>query len=191
MKHVVWVLALAACAEDLRPDPKPDGGGMGLPAGSFVTEVAPDGSKVSIVDASSTEDWLYIDFETSTKVDATGPWDLRFQRFHISTNGGISGAGGVEVAPLIGRSLASVTSAPADGYIADAEDGADENTEPDYAFEQGDGWYDYNPMSHVLTPFPNTYVVRTDGGSAIALAIESYYDTAGTAGWFTFQWKQL
>lgn len=187
-----WLLLfLCACAEDLRPDPKADGGGMALPPGSFITEAAPDGTRVSIVDASSIEDWLYVDFETMSKVDETAAWDLRFQRFHISTNGGISGTGGVDVATLADTSLSSVREAPADGYVTDAVDGDDANMEPDYAFEQGAGWYDYDAMAHVLTPFPNTYVVHTNGGSTIALAIQSYYDAAGTAGWFTFQWKQL
>lgn len=187
----ITLLCLAGCAEDLRPDPPGDGAVDALPAGSFTTETLPDGTRLSIVDASSIEDWIYVDFETLVKVDDTAPWDLRFQRFHISTNGGVSGTGGVEVAPLLGVALDSVTAAPTDGFIADAADGDDPNPDPDYAFEQGDGWYDYDAMSHVLTPKANTYVVHTNGGGAIALAVQSYYDTAGTAGWFTFRWKQL
>lgn len=191
MKQLVLVV-LVGCAEDLRPDPS-DGGPAGdaLPPGSFVTDALPDGTRVSIVDSSSAEEWIYIDFETMTKLDETGPWDLRFQRFHISTNGGVSGSGGVEVAPLLDVALDAVTEAPADGFIADAADGDDANPDPDYAFEQGDGWYDYDPMAHVLSPKANTYVVRTTAGTPLALALQDYYDAAGTAGWFTFRWKQL
>ncbi len=160
--------------------------------GPFSTVGRGDGSYTTVVDATSTTAWIHGDFETRIAIDATGPWDLRFQRFHLSTNGGISGAAGVEVAALEGTTFAAVTTAPAAGWTTDQADGDDANVDPDYAFEQGDGWYDYDPSTHVLTPKPLVYVVRTaSNASMIKLEIEKYYDTAGTSGVLTLHWAPL
>lgn len=190
----IWIVAIACtgCFESIAPN-KPDAGAGAdaAPLGKYTTTRGADGTYMTIVDSTSATEWIYGDFETGAEVDAMGPWDLRFQRFHISTNGGISGSGGVEVAPVSGVTFAQVTSAPASGWISDAADGDDANMDPDYAFEQGDGWYDYNPMTHVLTPKPLVWVVKTEGGSTIKLEILDYYDEAGTAGWFTLHWGPL
>jgi hypothetical protein len=148
------------------------------------------GTYTTIVDATSMTDWTIADLETGMEATATDAWDLRFQRFHISTNGGISGSGGVEVAPVTGTSFDALTAAPASGYISDAAD-ANGDGMPDYAFEQGDGWYDYDADTHVLTPRPIVWVVKTDGGATLKLEILKYYDDAGTSGWFTLHWGPL
>lgn len=191
-RSFIWILALpvlSSCFESIAPD-KPDAGFQpdAVALGKYTTTRGTDGTYTTIVDSTSATEWIYGDFETGAEIEATGPWDLRFQRFHISTNGGISGTGGVEVAPVPGLAFAQVTSAPASGWISDAVDGDDANMDPDYAFEQGDGWYDYNPMTHVLTPKSLVWVVKTNGGSTIKLEITKYYDDAGTAGWFAFHW---
>jgi hypothetical protein len=90
-----------------------------------------------------------------------------------------------------GLAFAQVTSAPASGWISDAVDGDDANMDPDYAFEQADGWYDYDPMTHVLTPKSLVWVMKTNGSSTIKLEITKYYDDAGTAGWFTVHWGPM
>ena len=192
---LVIALATTACADSIAPD-RPDAGALdsdatGVPSGPYRTTSHADGTFTTMLDATSTTDWLHVDFETDAAVDATAPWDLRFQRFHISANGGVSGDGGVEVARLDGAAFADVTSAPASGWTTDAADGDDANTDPDYAFEQGDGWYAYDPTTHVLTPRPIVWVVRTNGSSTIKLELLRYYDDAGTAGWFTFRWAPL
>lgn len=191
------VVALAGgCADSIRPDQEPDAA-LGdapfdvlTPTGTVTTRDNGDGTFTMLVDSTNAAAWIYVDFETRAEVPESGPWDLRYQRFHISTNGGISGTGGVEVARLA-ASFAQVIAAPPAGWVADAPDGADENTVPDYAFEQGDGWYDYNPATHVLTPRPLVWVVKTAGGSTIKLAIQRYYDGAGTPAWFTMHWAPL
>lgn len=190
------IIAIAAtgCFQSIAPD-RPDGGLVDngdatTPTGPFSTTRGSDGTYTTIVDSTSVEEWTYGDFETGSDSPAAGPWDLRFQRFHISTNGGISGTGGVEVVAMTGP-FSQVTSPPTSGWLTDADDGDDENTEPDYAFEQGDGWYDYNPMTHVLTPKPLIWVVKTNGGSTLKLEITKYYDDAGTAGWFTLHWSPM
>jgi hypothetical protein len=184
------LLLLAGCFQSIAPD-RPDGGVDAAPLGKYTTTRGSDGTYTTIIDATSSSEWTHGDFETGDEVATTGPWDLRFQRFHISTNGGVSGGGGVEVTPVPGLAFADVTSPPTSGWTSDAPDGDDANTEPDYAFEQGDGWYDYNPMTHVVTPKPLVWVMRTDGGATIKLQITRYYDDAGTAGWFTLHWGTL
>jgi hypothetical protein len=196
MTRLLLCLALAGCAESLRPDAQPDaapptGDALVRPPGPFSTVGEADGSFTTIVDSSSATEWVYGDFETRAAIDAAGPWDLRFQRFHISTNGGVSGTAGVEVAALAGVTFAQVTAAPATGFTSDAPDGDDANLDPDYAFEQGDGWYDYDSTTHVLTPKPLVWVVKTAGGSTLKLEISRYYDDAGTAGFFTVHWALL
>ncbi|HEY4059096.1 MAG TPA: HmuY family protein [Kofleriaceae bacterium] len=192
MKGLVLVAALTACAPLIGPSPddNPDAApGDILPNGKVTTRANDDGSATTLVDSSSDTDWTYIDIAAFTESDANGPWDLRFQRFHISVDGGISGDGNVAVAPVI-ADFDSVTTAPADGYLQDAPDGDDENTIPEYAFEQGDGWYDYDVDTHVLTPKKIVWVVRSTD-TTIKLAIDKYYDSAGTAGWFTVTWRKL
>ncbi len=184
---------LAGCAGDIRPDdfgqegPPPD---ALVPAGPVTTGRNADGTFTTIVDATAAAVWTHLDLETGAEA-AAGPWDLRFQRFHISANGGVSGPGGVEVAPIAGRAFDDVTAAPAAGWITDAPDGDDPNLDPDYALEQGDGWYSYDFERHTLTPRPLVWVVRSNGGATFKLRLERYYDAAGTPGWITLRWGPL
>lgn len=192
-----WLISIVAvvcvgCFDSIAPETS-DGGVQAdaAPLGPYTTTRGADGTYTTIVDSTSATEWIYGDFETGAELPASGPWDLRFQRFHISTNGGASGTGGVEVAPVAGVAFAQVTAPPAAGWLRDAADGDDANMDPDYAFEQGDGWFDYNAMTHVLAPKPLVWVVRTDGGAMIKLEIVAYYDAAGTAGWFTLHWSPM
>jgi hypothetical protein len=187
--------ALAGCAGDIRPadfgreyDAAPSD--SLTPTGPVTTGQNADGTFTTIIDATSLTAWTHLDFDTRAQAAETGPWDLRYQRFHISANGGVTGAGGVEVAAIADRTLAEVTAVPATGWITDAPDSDDPNMDPDYAFEQGDGWYAYDVTTHVLKPRPLVWVVR-GSGATIKLAIERYYDTAGTPGWITLRWAPL
>jgi hypothetical protein len=163
------LLTLAACTDSIRPEAEPDAGGDAAPAGPVSTVDHGDGTFTTRVDATSAETW--------TRVE---PWQLAAQRFHLDLDDG------VEVAPVPGT-LASVTAAPAAGWLADRPDGDD----PDYAFERGDGWYAYDVQTHVLTPRPLVWVVRAGDGALIKLVIEDYYDDAGTSGVFTVHWSPL
>jgi hypothetical protein len=197
LRMILLAAAAAGCADPIgheRPDAAApsmtDDAGMTMPIGKVSTTRAADGTYTTLVDSTSETAWTLADFETGMELSETEPWDLRFQRFHISTNGGVSGTGGVEVAPLTGMSFDAVTSAPSTGYISDTDD-MNGDMLPDYAFDQGDGWYDYDPTTHVLTPKPIVWIVKTDGGSTLKLKIEKYYDGAGTSGWFTLHWSPL
>ena len=66
----------------------------------------------------------------------------------------------------------------------------DRNGSPDYAFGAGDGWYNYDPATHVLTARDTVFVVKTPGGD-FKLQFSSYYDAAGTPGMPQFRWAKL
>jgi hypothetical protein len=190
--------ALAGCADSINPHaaqpdaaaPAPDADRDAPPTGKVTTARRADATYTTRVDSTSITAWTYADFETGAEVPTTGAWDLRFQRFHISTNGGVSGTGGVAIAAVTGMSFEAVTTAPATGYISDSADGNGDGM-PDFALDQGDGWYDYDSSSHVLSPKPIVWIVKTDHGTTLKLEILTYYDDAGTAGWFTLHWAPL
>jgi hypothetical protein len=183
------LLAIPACADEIAPS-DPDAGDP-VAGGKVQTTVNGDGSYTSVVDSTSMEAWTIADLETGAEVTEDAPWDVSFQRFHLKLNGGVHGDGGVRVAPIADVTLDDLAGPPAQGWITDEADGDDEDTEPDYAFEQGDGWYAYDPATHVLTPRPIVWVLETVEGNVTAIAIEDYYDDLGTAGVFTLRWKPL
>jgi hypothetical protein len=186
---VLLIAAPAGCADPIG-SASPDAGAPDAPLGRVHTTRGADGTYTTLVDATSSSDWTFADFETGGEAATTAPWDLRFQRFHISTNGGVSGGGGVAVAPITGSTFAAVTAAPASGFVSDGADGNGDGM-PDYALERGDGWYGYDDGTHLLTPRPIVWVVKTAGGAMLKLEILDYYDDAGTSGWFTLHWAPL
>ncbi len=189
------LLCPLACAADL--DEELGGDGVEQPVEGQVGPNASNdprdgGGQLTTIDATDEEAWIYFDLETGTQVDVEDPmtdpsWDLGFRRFHIATNSGVSGSAGSEVA-VVEDAFETVTAMPADGFLVDEADGDDENEDPDYAFHE---WYDYNFMTHVLTPKPQTYVVVTGAGNAFKVALEHYYDDAGTSGHPRFAWDTL
>lgn len=189
-------LALPACAPDLQPgddeasaaDDNGDGGTGELADDPQMDHESNGDHVITQVDATDAERWIYMDLESGRQVEESdGGWDLRFQRYQIAVNGGISGDGGIEVAWVADATIDKLVSAPADGWSTDAEDGDDEDEEPDLAFAD---WYDYDAETHVLTPREGVYVVRTVD-SDYAVQILDYYSDAGTSGYPTFAWRDL
>ena len=182
---------LPGCADDLAveaPDETADE--------AVVTEAGAGGAFVTRVDASDMAAWRYFSFATGSEVVPADPatsadWDLAFQRFHILSNGGVTGGSGAAIAVVSGQAFADVSAAPADGYLEDAADGDDDDTISESAFSDGDGWYAYDPATNRLSPYPNVYVVRTGSGAFFKLAILDYYDASGTSGFPQFEWSGL
>ncbi|MGH1345057.1 MAG: HmuY family protein [Nannocystales bacterium] len=189
------LLCPLACAGDL--DDELGGDAVEPPAQGRVgphtiNEPRDGGGQLSTVDATDEVLWVYFDLETGAEVEVDDPaedaqWDLAFRRFHIATNGGVSGAAGSEVA-LVSEAFDDVAGIPDTGFVVDEPDGDDDNEDPDYAFRD---WYDYNFMTHVLTPHAQTYVVVTGSGNAFKVALENYYDEAGTSGFPAVAWAAL
>lgn len=202
-------LLLAACAPDLagsladgsESGALPEGSGASSEGGGEDEGSGPQvqhqdeggGVTRSTVDATSEEQWVYLDLESGQQLDVadgtqSAAWDLGFRRTTIAIDGGISGPGGMEAVALEGVAFADVTEVPAEGWVTDAADGDDDDMEPDLALA---GWYAYDFMTHVLTPLPLVYVVRTVEGNAYKLEVLDYYDEAGTSAVYTIRWAPL
>lgn len=199
-------LLASACADDLQEDIAPDAGNVvpgAADAGDEPTQATNithtdngDGTRTTVVDATDYETKIYLDLGTGEEKTPNSPedsmgWDLSFQRFAISMNGGVSGSGDVE-AKLVEEGFDGISIAPVGGYETDQADGPDENEDADLFFDRaGTVWYDYDPATHVLTPRDVTYVVRSVEGDFYKIKIESYYSDAGTAGHMRFTWGPL
>ncbi|GHG68736.1 HmuY family protein [Comamonas sp. JC664] len=196
--------SLSACGDDLslppndteNPDPNdPQNPDENAPVnGTHITHVSNgDGSYTTTVNATSSSEWIALDLDHGTQVSKAtdAAWDVAFQRFNILSRGGVSGSGNVAVAVLTETDFAQVTQAPADGYLADAEDGPDRGEDPDSAFNVGDGWYAYDMSTHALAARRNVYVVRSDEGAYFKIAMQSYYDDAGTPGMLSLRWAKV
>jgi len=116
-------------------------------------------------------------------LDALGSgWDLAFSRTRARTHSGTSGGGRGGALALDGQAFDAVTEAPADGYVVDAE--LPLPGPPGAGTYSGNpvlsAWFDYDPVTHVVTPRATTFVVRTRRGEWVKLAVESY--AGGTYG---------
>ncbi|PTL82761.1 HmuY family protein [Vitiosangium sp. GDMCC 1.1324] len=181
-------LAVAGCAPDLREDYPFDGQAT---TGQLVEVTAQeDGSRVAIIDATNKSATVFFDIDEGRemKVDEafdTNGWDLSFQRYVITMNGGGGNpTGEVQVAVLEGESWDALTTAPTQGYQQDA-------SEPVFSGVEG-GWYAYDIVQHKLVTRDGLlYVVRSSRGQFFKLQMLSYYDSAGTPARLSFRYQQL
>jgi len=135
------------------------------------------------VDARDPERWRYFDFSRGTVVEDPGPleWDLAVRRFQIAVNGGpgFAGRGGVQgLGPV---DFDAVQAVPDGGYRG--SEAAADSLAP--ALER---WYDYSWTSHVLTPRPDVYAVRTADGRYAKLQLVGYYCPGAVSGCLTFRY---
>lgn len=135
------------------------------------------------VDATSPDDWTYFSFRLGSVVTDPGPvdWDLAFRRFRILANGGRGFAGGGGILDLGPVPFNAVAEVP------DAEYVTNEGV-PDPSNAAVAQWYRYGFFSHVLTPKPHVWAVRTADGRYAKLEILSYYCEGGRPGCFTFRY---
>lgn len=199
---ITCMACVTACAPSLRPEDDGgggDGGGTNT-QGKITTVDNGDGTFTTTVDATSETEHVYFDFETQSEKTVDKPlnsteWDLGFMRHLIPSNGGVSGPGGVMVAPLDGNDFAfgSLTDAPTTGYRTDVEDPPEDGDEdPDHVFNAVETqWFDYNADNHTLSPANRTYVVRTVEGRHYKVKILDYYDAVGVAGHLSFTWGEI
>jgi hypothetical protein len=141
------------------------------------------GPSVVTVDGRGDEPALF-DFSSGSVVespDALG-WDLAFRRFTILANGGPDYAGQGGIIDLGATSLDSVTSIPTNGYTGNTPGREVSN-------EATAQWYEYSWTSHVLSPKPNIFAVRTADGRYAAFQILSYYCPTAQAGCTTIRYR--
>lgn len=181
------LLLLAACAPDLRNDFPLDGA---LPGADHIThEAQADGSIVSTVDATNKTSYVYFDLDTGKELEAGEAvegqkWDLSFQRYKVSSNGGGSGPGKVAILGLKGTAWAGLTTAPKGGYQPDAAESV-------FTSFEG-GWYFYDLSKHKLVPRDDLlYVVQTTEGAFFKIQMLGYYDVNGTAAKPSLKWAKL
>jgi hypothetical protein len=126
------------------------------------------------VDATAPEAWRHFSFRLGSVVEA-GPWDLAFRRYAIvaGPGAGIRDLGAVR--------FDDVRAAPRDGYIAN--EGGGEPRNPAIA-----SWYRYGFFSHVLSPKPRVWAVRTADGHYAKLEIVGYYCPGNHPGCLTFRY---
>jgi hypothetical protein len=193
VRLLISTLLIAGCAEDLskrlRGQTEPE-------LAAVVTEAQGGGVFVTTVDAADGGAWVYFAFATGAEVEltdahASSTWDLGFQRFKITSNGGVSGSGGAGVLAVEATAFEALERAPVGEYAVDLADGDDANTDPDLAFDNGVAWYDYDASTHVLSPRDVVFVVRGSEARYFKTEIQSYYDTAGSAGHLAFRWAEL
>ena len=141
------------------------------------------GPVVYTVDASSPDRWIFFDFSRGSVVEAPGPteWDLAFSRFTVIVNGGsgFAGQGGAQDLGIV--PFDSVSSVPASGY--QGTEARSDSVHP--AFR---GWYDYSFTSHLLTPRPSAFAIRTADGRHALLRFLGYYCPGASPGCVTFEY---
>ena len=103
---------------------------------------------------------------------------------------------GTEYFPALEAASHDVTRAPDEGFAADREDstgeGGDTDSDPDNVFNSGEAdWYEYNVMTHELTPKEITYVLASSEQRFYKFRLDDYYDSAGTPAKLAFSWDEI
>ena len=125
------------------------------------------------VDATQADAWRHFSFRLGAVVDGSG--DLAFKRYAVVAG---PGAG---VRDLGEARFEDVRAVPADGY--QANEGAAEPRNPAIA-----SWYHYGFFTHVLTPKPRVWAVRTAEGRYAKLEMIGYYCPGPQPGCVTFRY---
>jgi hypothetical protein len=126
------------------------------------------------VDATAADTWRHFSFRLGSVVDGAGG-DLAFRRYAI-----IAGAGS-GILDLGERRFEEVRTVPTTGY--QGNEGTGEPRNPAIA-----GWYHYGFFSHVLSPKPRVWAVRTADGHYAKLQMVGYYCPGSRPGCVTFRY---
>lgn len=129
------------------------------------------------IDARDPVRWRFFSFARGSLVppDSTG-WDLAIRRFRVIPAG--------DVARFDTLSFDELRSTPPDGYQPTTF--SRDTVNP--AMER---WYRYSWFSHLLSPKPEVYVIRSRSGPAVKLAFLSYYCPGPEPGCVTLRFATL
>ena len=135
------------------------------------------------VDATASDAWTYFSFQAGAVVRDPGPtdWDLAFRRFQVIANGGQGFFGEGGILDLGEVPFDSVRTIPAEGYVPTVARGDSVNA----AIRE---WYDYSFLSHLLSPRPRVYAIRTANGHLAKLELLGYYCPGAQPGCVTFRY---
>lgn len=136
------------------------------------------------VDARDPERWVRFDFSRRAAVASPAPreWDLAFRRFHVVVNGG-EGYAGEAGALRLDSGAGDRLRLPAEVYVATRGTLAQEATHPVLG-----EWYDYGFFTHLLTPRPVVFGVRTADGRYAVVRFVGYYCPGAVPGCITFDY---
>lgn len=128
-------------------------------------------------DTGRTNQTTFFRFSDSTIVTgsdtATANWDIAFKSTTIYTNSGSSGPGQGGAVIFRGVNFENVTVAPDTGFKVDAA-GA-----PAIPNGSGNGWYNYDFNTNIISPLPGVIlVIKTGDGKYAKVQILSYYKDA-------------
>lgn len=160
---------------------------------------AEDGSFETTVAAISDQVWIGFSFDTTGEIlgdlENSRDWDLRFNRFNIRVNSGVSGIGEVEVAVLETKNYPPIAKAPTGQYFTDEDDKNGDGNE-DLIFRRENssstnGWFKYDLRFHTVTPADVVYVVQAMNGTFYKVQFLGYYDDHGEGGFPRFRWTPI
>lgn len=148
-------------------------------------EEAPRGPVTYTVDASDPDRWVYFSFSSGSVVHDPGrfEWDLAFRRFRVIANGGEGFPGMAGILDLGEVTFDAVGAAPPDGYDQTLVQ------QGDSVHPVAERWYDYSFFSHLLSPRPRVYALRTADGRYAKLEFLGYYCPGARPGCVTFRYE--
>ncbi|NHE58713.1 HmuY family protein [Cyclobacterium plantarum] len=113
----------------------------------------------------------YFSLENNQEVDnRDGNWDIAFKGTTLIVNSGTSGPGSAQ-GTVVTAAFDELNEVPSS--VAFHSDGADGMAIPTGS---GNGWYNYNPGTHVISPIPGRVIlIRTNAGKYAKMEILSYY----------------
>jgi len=176
-----WVISLClGCSESI--DSTGQDGDNSCPQAD-ITENA-NGIRSLTVNAMDYTTWVKLHLDDGI-TDDENDWDIALRRFALRVNGGGSGTGYGLAQWVEGSDLSNSSAAPSEAWSTDGTDSSE------IVFSD---WFNYNGMTHALTPKDRTYFVRGhDGMRYYALTILDYYSDppAADSGCVTLSWKAV
>ena len=166
--------ALFSCSKDDAPTPATPSA-TALTVETYSNLFAPSAG----VPPNTTGDFVKFNFATNQIVTTGDNWDVAFRATSILINGGVAASGqpartGVGAASVVTGVFANITSAPADNLFT--QDSATGNA---IVTGSGNGWYNYNGATNVVSPIAGkVIVVKTHDGKYAKMEILSYYQDA-------------
>ena len=144
-------------------------------------------TKLTVINASSENNWVYFDFSRGKVVnihDKTSlEWDLAFRRSKVISNGGatnrIGKAGLINLGKLNFNQVADV---PLDNYTPDMSTKTE--TENPILLK----WYSYNYLTHKLSAKANTYAMKTADSKYAKVKFLDFYCTNKETGCIKMQY---
>ena len=115
-------------------------------------------------------EFVYFSFDSEGVVTQNDNWDIAFKGTSIIVNGGIHGNTQAAAAIVLGT-FAEITEVPDTTEFKQDTDII--NAIPTGS---GNGWYNYNPSNHDITPIPGRIIlIKTHDGKYAKMEILSYY----------------